>query len=136
MSSWNDSLLIGVKLIDEQHIELISRMDQLVDACRHGKGHDEVGETLKFVVSYVNKHFKDEEELQELYAYPDMAAHKKLHAIFIENTIVLMQDLKTGLCDGFADRVKTMLIKWFLTHINMEDKKVGAYIHKVGGGKH
>ena len=130
MTSWNDSLLIDVKLIDEQHFELVSKMDHLVDACSCGKGEDEVGETLRFIVSYIQKHFKDEEELQALYSYPDMEAHKKLHAGFVERIINLMQELKVKQCIDFADKVRVVLLKWFLTHINTEDKKVGAHIHK------
>ena len=136
MTSWNDSLLIGVKLIDEQHFELIRRMDELVMACNRGDGEQKVGETLKFVVSYVNEHFKDEEELQALYKYPNIAAHKKMHETFIANTIELMQELKIKQCDEFTDKVKKLLIHWFIRHINSEDRKLGAHIHKSGGDLH
>ena len=131
MSSWSDSLIIGVKLIDDQHYELVSRMDHLVDACHRGCGHDEVGDTLKFVVSYIQHHFKDEEELQALYAYPDMAAHKALHAGFVQRTIALMQELKTGELPDFTDKVKSMIVGWFLMHIKTEDRKLGEHINQA-----
>ena len=133
MSSWNDSLLTGVKLIDEQHRELVGKMDHLVEACKQGKGQDEVGETLKYIVSYIQTHFKDEEELQALYAYPDMDAHKELHSGFVSRTIDSMHELRTGQCADFADKMRKMLLGWFLTHINIEDRKLGAHIQKVGG---
>jgi len=133
MDSWNDSLLIGVKLIDEQHHELVRRMDRLVDACRRGEGQAEVGKTMKFVVSYIKEHFKDEEELQLLYEYPDRAAHKKLHDHFVETTIDLMQELKEGHSADFTEKARKLLIGWFLMHINNEDKKVAAFIHAHGG---
>ena len=135
MSSWNDSLLIGVNLIDDQHRELVKRMDQLVDACHCGLGQDEVGETIKFVVSYIKEHFKDEEELQALYAYPDMAGHKELHAGFVHRTIDLVQELRTGESSDFTDRVRRMLLEWFLLHIRNEDKKVSEHIHKTEAAK-
>jgi len=134
MDSWNDSLLIGVKLIDEQHRELIRRMDKLVEACRRGEGQSEVGRTIKFVVSYVQEHFKAEEELQALYAYPDRVPHKKLHDHFIEETIKLMHELKEGHGADFTEHVRKMLIGWFLMHINNEDKKLGAHIHAHSDG--
>jgi len=131
MSSWNDSLLIGVKHVDEQHQELVNKMDRLVEACNQGKGQDEVGETLKYIVSYIQTHFKDEEELQALYAYPDMDAHIELHSGFVTRTVDLMHELRSGQCADFADKVRRMLLGWFLQHINIEDRKVGAYIKKA-----
>jgi len=135
MTSWKDSLLIGVKLIDDQHFELVRRIDQLIDACNHGDGQAEAGETLKFIVSYIKKHFKDEEELQALYAYPDMTEHKKLHEHFIATTIDLVQELKSGNITGFADKERKMLIGWLIKHIHTEDKKIGIHIHNVDKNK-
>ena len=133
MSSWNDSLLIGVTLIDEQHHELVNKLDEFADACGHGEGRAEVGQALKFTVTYIKEHFKDEEELQALYVYPDMAAHKKLHEKFVQDAIDLVQELKTaGPSAELADKVRRTLVGWFLMHIRNEDKKLAAHIHSAG----
>ena len=132
MTNWNDSLLVGVSLIDNQHRELIKRMDHLRDACTQGKGHEEVEEILKFVVSYVKEHFKDEEEMQAKYAYPEIAEHKKLHAGFVERIIdLLREDKRTGPTAELTGKVNTALIGWFIQHIRTEDKKLGLYIRKA-----
>ena len=132
MTSWNDSLLVGVSLIDTQHRELIGKMDYLRDACLQGKGHDEVDATLKFVVSYVQEHFKDEEEMQAKYAYPEIVEHKKLHAGFVERIIELLQeDKRTGPTTELTGKVNSTLIGWFIKHIRTEDKKLGLYIRKA-----
>jgi len=136
MSSWNDSLLIGVTLIDDQHRVLVKELDEFKDACAHGEGKQEVGHALKFSVSYIKEHFKDEEELQTLYVYPDIEAHKKLHAHFVKNAIDLIQELKiTGPNAELAEKVKKTLVMWFITHIRTEDKKLGAHIHQSEGNK-
>jgi len=134
MYSWNDSLLIGVTLIDDQHRELVEKLDEFAYACGHGDGRVEVGQALKFTVSYIQKHFKDEVELQALYAYPDIAAHKKLHERFVQNAIDLVQELKNaGPSAELAEKVKKTLVGWFLTHIRTEDRKVGVHIQNAGG---
>ena len=133
MTSWNDSLQIGVSLIDEQHHELVNKLDEFVDFCKHGDGSEEVGQTLKYVVSYIRMHFKDEEELQALYAYPDMIAHKKLHEWFIQNTIDLVQELKkNGPSEDLSEKVRKSLLLWFVRHIHIEDMKVGIYLKDAG----
>jgi len=133
MKNWNESLLVGVSLIDNQHRELINKMDQLRDACMNGRGHDEVEETLRFIVSYIQEHFHDEEEMQIKYAYPDVVAHKKLHAGFVARVIELLQeDKRTGPTTELTGKVNNTLIGWFVQHIRTEDKKLGLYIRKAG----
>jgi len=132
MSCWNDSLLIGVTVIDDQHRELVGRLDQLLDACNRGVGEQEVGETLKFVVVYIKEHFKDEEELQALHKYPRINEHKKLHAKFVQTAINLLQELKKKNQNmDLADKVRKMLVGWLLTHIRTEDAKVGKHINNA-----
>ena len=134
MYSWDDSLLVGVALIDEQHHELVNKLDEFAIACGHGEGKQEVGEALKFSVSYIKEHFKDEDELKVLYAYPDIEAHRKLHAGFVERAITLVQELKDkGPSAELSDKVRKTLLGWFIIHIRTEDKKVGAHIKDAGG---
>jgi len=133
MSSWNDSMLIGVGVIDGQHRELIGRMDKLKDSCMQGKGCQEVEETLKYVVSYIQEHFKTEEEIQAKCAYPEIVEHKKLHAGFVERVISLLQeDKRTGPSTELTGKVNKTLIGWFIQHIRTEDKKLALYIKKSG----
>jgi len=133
MTSWNESMEIGVRLIDEQHHELVDKLDEFVDFCKHGDGHAEVGQTLKYVVSYIKNHFKDEEELQALYAYPDMVEHKRLHEGFISRTVDFIQELKkNGPSEELSEKVKKSLLLWFIRHIHIEDVKVGNHIKDAG----
>ena len=134
MSSWNDSLLTGVKLIDDQHRDLVARMDHMMDACRQGKGYEEIGDTLKFAVSYVQRHFKDEEGLQAKYEYPGRDEHKTLHAGFVTDVIDLLQEYKkTGPSTELTAKINKTLITWLVTHIHTEDQKVGRHILKSTG---
>ncbi len=49
---WNDSLAIGVKLIDEQHKTWIEHYSALVSAVETRQGPREISETLGFMVDY------------------------------------------------------------------------------------
>ena len=128
-SIWNDSLLTGITLIDDQHRELISRMDQLMQATRVGKGQTEVDQTLRFVVSYTQEHFKDEEGLQLKYNYPDIDKHKALHAGFVKTVIdLLLEFQKTGTSPGLTSKINKTLVQWLIQHIRIEDKKLAAHL--------
>jgi len=134
MTLWNDSLLIGFDSIDRQHQELVSRVEQHMDACRAGKGHTEVEETLRFIVSYVKEHFKDEEALQVQYSYPEIGEHKKLHQDFIVTVVGLVQEFQNhGIQSDFTTKMNKTLVEWLVKHIRTEDKKLAVHIQKIEG---
>ena len=130
MTYWKDSLLVGVTLIDEEHRKLVGAIDELMAACLAGKGRTVIGKTLSFVVSYTKKHFSDEEKLQTQHNYPGIIAHKKLHALFIENITALEKDFEqNGANVALIGKINKTLVDWLVQHINVEDKKLGAFIN-------
>jgi len=129
MTYWNDKLLVGVPQIDDEHHKLVDAIDRLMSACKQGKCRDEIAQTLSFTVSYAKEHFRDEENLQERYAYPGINAHKRLHAQFIMQVDALVQEFeKTGPNVALAGRLNKTLVDWLFNHIGTEDKKIGEHI--------
>ena len=132
MAYWEDSLLIGVTLIDDQHRKMVDMIDRLMSACKEGKGKTEVGKALSFTVNYVKEHFRDEESLQEKYAYPGINAHKRLHAQFAMTINALVQEFeRVGPTVALVKKINNTLVEWLLQHISIEDKKIGEHIQKA-----
>ena len=133
MTNWNDSLLIGVELIDKEHRKLIDAIDKLMDACNHGKDRDEIGHTLHFINNYAREHIKVEENLQEKYAYPGISAHKRLHAQFAMSLSSLVHEFdETGPNVTMTAKFNKTLVEWGIHHIAVEDKKVGEHVRNSG----
>lgn len=127
--TWNDSLKIGVPLIDSEHRELCDRIDRLLAACSQGKGRDEISETVDFLQDYTVKHFGDEERLQRSSAYPKCKEHKAMHEYFVSK----IADLKKGLNENGANvatisQTNYFLMDWLLNHIRKVDKELAQYI--------
>ncbi|HHW67024.1 MAG: hemerythrin [Epulopiscium sp.] len=125
---WNDSLLTGVEKIDNQHKELFRRVNNVLEACNQRKGKEIVGETLNFLESYVEEHFRDEEKLQLESQYPGYEGHKLLHAKFIKD----IKDLKSRFeRDGASILVviemNKTIVGWLREHIMKVDKKFAEY---------
>ena len=134
MTYWNDSLLIGVELLDNEHRKLVAAVDKLMNACREGKGKLEIAQTLDFVVDYTREHFRDEENLQERYAYPGIYAHKRIHAQFILTIGEIVKEFeRIGPNTALSGKLSKTLVEWLINHIGVEDKKVGEHIIKAGG---
>ncbi len=129
MSLWNDSLLVGVDKIDEQHKKLVAAIDDLLDACEKGQGKSRVGEIIAFITAYAQEHFKDEEEVQEQYGYPNLEAHKKMHQQFVHIASKFESDFQvTGPTVWLSENIRKTLLSWLAMHISNEDKKIGDYI--------
>ncbi|MDI3280784.1 MAG: bacteriohemerythrin, partial [Bacillota bacterium] len=81
---WTEDLATGVTQIDDQHKELIERVNQLLAACSEGRGKEEVGRTLNFLSDYIVFHFGTEEKYMTQYDYPGYNSHKAQHTGFIK----------------------------------------------------
>lgn len=125
---WNDSLSVGNILIDNQHQELISRYNNLLDACNQRMGKQEIGKTLDFLGEYVSLHFNYEEEQMLKVNYPELLSHKKQHDEFILRYIALKEEYEQGKQIGVIIRANKMLSDWLINHIGTVDKKLGGFL--------
>ena len=73
MIEWNKRLATGIDEIDDQHKELFSRINLLMEACNVGKGREEVAHLLQFLSTYIRVHFDSEEQIQIESGYPGYA---------------------------------------------------------------
>ena len=134
--TWDESLVTGHKIIDEQHMQLFATLVDLIDASSQGLGKDEIYKTLDFLSEYTVMHFKTEEELQIEYDYPDYPLHKQSHDEFkttIQNQIHTLQ--KKGPEKELVDIVINTVGEWLITHIKGNDIAMAAYLKSQGAMK-
>lgn len=126
---WSDSLATGVTMIDEQHKELIERINRLLAACTAGKGKEEIGKTVEFLGEYVTFHFGTEEEYMNKHNYPDYRSHKAQHEKFVKDFAVLKSELEArGPAVDIIARTNSLLVDWLIGHIRGTDKATGAFL--------
>lgn len=126
---WSNDLSVGIEEIDNQHRELIGRINQLFDACNQGKGKATVQETIKFLEDYVIIHFGAEEKTMVQYGYPDYANHKAHHQQFVASFAELKNRLEA---DGpgayLVILTNRIVVDWLNSHIRNVDKVLGAFL--------
>ncbi len=121
-------LLTGNELIDEQHRELIDIINSMLLACAKGEGRASLEKTVDFLLQYIDKHFKDEEDLQIKANYPYYKEHKDYHENFKKQFNILAQKLKKeGATIPILAEVNISLSK-LITHIKTADKKIGEFL--------
>ena len=129
-ATFDDSLVTGNNLIDSQHMELIGKINKLVDCCEEGRGKIEAIKMLDYLAEYTEFHFSAEEDLQEKINYPGLAEHRQKHEEFKKSVSELyaMLDEQEGPTDAFVEKVKEKVVDWILYHIKTFDRSVAEYI--------
>ncbi len=130
---WDDSLSVGVKLIDDQHKMLLSRLSELSEAVCSRQGSGRIVGTLDFLSDYVDFHFGTEERHMVANDYPGYKDHKAAHEEFKATLARLSDDFEEeGATTGLADSINTLLINWFLKHIRAVDQELGQFCNERG----
>ncbi|MFW2490480.1 bacteriohemerythrin [Clostridium chromiireducens] len=130
---WDWTLNIGIDNIDNQHKELINRLDQLLISIKEGKGNEEVTKTLDFLEEYVVKHFNEEEEIQTKINYPLFSIQHKQHEEFKSDLKEFRRVFDTqGTSAILALNIQERLADWLKNHITNLDKDLGDFMIENG----
>ena len=120
----------GNALIDSEHRQLFNAVNDLLDACAQGKGRSQVESTLDFLVSYVAKHFEDEERLQVQTAYQGYAAHRQFHEWYKGELGKAAREIKNQGTSITALNSLNQMVGKLLMHIRTDDRKVAQHVRQ------
>ncbi|HPN84791.1 MAG TPA: bacteriohemerythrin [Victivallales bacterium] len=126
---WDDTLSVGLEMIDEEHKTLISKINDVSEAISKGMGEAQVAQTIEFLRDYSKKHFSAEENIMETKKYPLTADHKAKHAEFISTIDEIEKDFtEDGATKQLAEAINNLLANWLKKHIRETDTKLARYI--------
>lgn len=129
-AEFTNNLVTGNKIIDEQHRELISKINDLLAAIETSQGQATAIRTLNFLNDYVIYHFEAEENLQKEAGYPGLKEHQKQHAILRQTVADLTDMLTEEECasPAFMKQLNDKVIDWLYRHIEGFDRSVAEYL--------
>lgn len=129
---WKESLAIGIREIDDQHKELLSRFNKLLKACKQGKEKRELVRLLDFLGEYAVRHFQAEEILLMRCNHPEYAEHKKEHEMFAGRLKALKVEIALG---GVETRhvieTNKLVFAWWKDHVLTVDQRMGDYLKSL-----
>jgi len=126
-SLWDESLAIGVEEIDLQHRELFTRFEGLLDACREGKGREELQRLLDFLAEYVSVHFDAEERFMASRGYAGLAEHRRQHEVFrgkLGDLRQIYHDQGAGM--DLLITTNATVLDWIIQHVRKTDRSMAA----------
>ncbi len=126
---WDDSYLLGIPEIDNQHKKLLSVANELYDAASGSaeKYTLRMAKVLKALTDYTVYHFGEEEKFMTRYGYQAVAQHKKEHDSFVSEVNGQIRKLGTGRRED-ALVFYGFVAGWVLTHIAKEDRVWAAFV--------
>lgn len=126
LMNWHDSFSVGVGIIDEQHQQLFTLINELIVGVNTQQECCLLDRILHSVVIYIEMHFRTEEELFKI--HPHFSEHHAMHEKFSENISKLKTDFTNNQA-GIADKLLVELSNWLQNHILKTDI---AYFSELG----
>lgn len=127
--TWNESLMTGVSVIDEQHQILVGMLNDANARLTGTSSREVLQGIVRELISYALYHFDTEEEMMVERGYPeaDRERHFAEHRGFSEK----VESVQQGLAQGHLitrDELLGFLNQWLLNHILKTDRLLGAFI--------
>ncbi len=126
---WDESLLIGVGTIDEQHKQWIERLGDVQVAIEEIRGMPQIANTLDFLVDYTRFHFSTEEKFMSDTGYPGLEDHRAKHEELQGTLDSLVEDFRDdGVTEKLSRATGTFLGNWLRDHIRVVDQAFAAFL--------
>ena len=128
---WSNELNTGIEEIDKQHRELFARFNSLLEAYSAGKGKDEIIGFHDFLTSYVQEHFKSEEEMMLRHSYPGYDEQLIEHESFRTQLSEIRQNLMaTKIENNDLISIGDCVADWLIDHIHKKDRLFGEFLRQ------
>jgi len=130
---WSDDLAVGHPEIDAQHRSLFAQFAALLEACDRQRGAAQLRDLFSFLDSYVQEHFRAEQELMARHGYPLAERHTAEHRAFTERLAGLKRELEEGTPElAVLIRTNKALIYWLTEHIREVDRQLAGFVREKG----
>lgn len=125
---WNNSYLVGHKLVDFDHMTLVNITNELFHRVNQDFSDEEISQTITCLIDYVEKHFEREEELFKNSDYPDVDKHLAMHEDITKTVKDIAKIYKSDPSAININEVLEFLKKWLTNHIMKADVGYVQYL--------
>ena len=131
--AWDNSMSVGVDILDDDHRKLIDMFNGLLKTGIAEKDRGSLSGLLGGLREYTTVHFAREEALMEQQGYPDLDAHRAAHRYFIDEVQKLCLDDDDS--NEMMLRIDLILLlkEWLIEHIQSVDKQYSPFMAEDAG---
>lgn len=132
---WSDEYSVHLRVIDNDHKDLVATVNELHDAIREGSAKGQIGQIITNLAHYVDDHFTREEALMEAYDYPGLADHKRIHRHLTRMVYAIRTVFAAKPMEIDPAKLLRFLRDWLIHHIVEEDRKYVPFLRGDDGGR-
>lgn len=126
---------IGWDEIDKQHAALMQRAAEL-KACVGARDIAGASAVLAEFIEAAVRHCAAEEELMDRCQYPERAAHKNAHDLFVRDLAALSSALAdSGLGEAVGEWAGVRIPEWLAFHIQTNDAPLARHLARSRSSK-
>ncbi|MFA6400256.1 MAG: bacteriohemerythrin [Salinivirgaceae bacterium] len=129
--TWNQTLSVKIKTIDDQHIKLIEMINDFYDNVKNRSNNDNISALITGMKKYILTHFYTEEKYMVEFNYPNYEEHKKEHDLFISKLSAVEEKFNSGKV-VVSFEITGFLKDWLKNHIQVTDKQYSDFFIKNG----
>jgi len=126
---WDESLNIGIDIIDEHHRYLFDLINDLYAVVVNKRGTRQVARLIKSLDAYAKVHFRAEEQMMEHYGYTGMGRQLNQHHAFEAKVAEFYEELHVNPLVAQFD-ILSYMRDWLIHHINVEDAQLASLAKK------
>lgn len=128
---WNESLILGIPEVDEEHRQFILLANDLIDAVRDQTPKQRIERLIGLVVLEVWSHFEHEERLLRQYGYAQAKDHGDMHTQLMSQIVRVMEEFyKTDSSPVWIDKA-LMIEQLLVDHLLHEDMKFRPFLQPL-----
>ena len=128
---WGEDFSVGVRVLDEQHKQIVTMVNTLIEMSNAKIGSEIISDTLTKMTLYAINHFSKEEEYMLEYNYPEYSIQKKQHSEFKRKTVDFCMETMAHK-ETVPAEIFMYLKSWWTNHILKEDMKYKKYFNERG----
>lgn len=133
---WKEAYALGIVLFDKQHqglVRLIAELEDLIDTkpTDLATHHERFGLVYDDLISYVEVHFRAEEQALAEHGYADLEAHKQEHQLFVHKLLAYQRQWRGGDLQ-VPSRALDFLRVWLIRHIQVTDGQYSEFLRQRG----
>jgi hemerythrin-like metal-binding protein len=129
--AWNETMSMGIEIIDRQHRGLVELANALHEAILNKAPDGQRQAIFEELIRHTREHFAFEEALFAEHGYPELEEHQQEHVRLIEQIEEFKRQAAAG---DLVSGVESMqfIKKWVSAHILESDKQYSGYMISRG----
>lgn len=124
---WNESMSIGVYLIDKRHKDLVDLINDIASAADNHASNVEISNLVRRFYDYTMTHFREEESLMDHETYPEYFQQVTEHLECSTKAIEYHRKIAQGEHFDILEML-TYLTNWFIAHTTGIDQTLTKYL--------